>query len=166
MAKIEGQEASPPNCDAIKALVTTVTPQDEEKEKDSEEQIRNEKSDNTDNKTTKDQNDDSNDKNCKKSERKVQNLRKNIKDVIDESQLDATTLAAQRQESERLARVQEQQRLIREAQRQLAAENRRIRRNSKSFLCYKAEAQRMIQTPNPQSILTIPSSRNLVSVHL
>lgn len=55
-------------------------------------------------------------------ERKVQNLRKNIKDVLDESHLDATTLAAQRQESERLARVQEQQRLIREAQRQMAAE--------------------------------------------
>lgn len=55
-------------------------------------------------------------------ERKVQNLRKNIKEVIDESQLDATTLAAQRQESERLARVQEQQRLIRETQRQIAAE--------------------------------------------
>ena len=55
-------------------------------------------------------------------ERKVQNLRKNIKDVLDDSQLDATTLAAQRQESERLARVQEQQRQIREAQRQIAAE--------------------------------------------
>lgn len=55
-------------------------------------------------------------------ERKVQNLRKNIKDVIDETQLDATTLAAQRQESERLARLQEAQRLMRETQRQQAAE--------------------------------------------
>lgn len=55
-------------------------------------------------------------------ERKVQNLRKNIKDVIDDSQLDATTLAAQRQELERLTRVQEQQRIIRETQRQMAAE--------------------------------------------
>lgn len=57
-----------------------------------------------------------------KEERKVQNFRKNIKDVIDESQLDATTLVAQRLESERLARVQEQQRLIREEQRLIAAE--------------------------------------------
>lgn len=56
------------------------------------------------------------------NERKVQNLRKNIKDVIDDSQLDETTLAAQRQESERLARLQEQQRLVRENQRQMAAE--------------------------------------------
>lgn len=58
----------------------------------------------------------------KEKERKVQNMRKNIKDVLDESHLDATTLAAQRQESERLARVQEQQRLIRETQRQIVAE--------------------------------------------
>lgn len=55
-------------------------------------------------------------------ERKVQNLRKNIKDVLDDSQLDATTLAAQRLESERLARLQEAQRLMRETQRQMAAE--------------------------------------------
>lgn len=55
-------------------------------------------------------------------ERKVQNFRKNIKDLLDESQLDATTLSAQRQESERLARVQEQQRQTREVQRQIAAE--------------------------------------------
>ena len=69
-----------------------------------------------------DQNDESGEKIPQKIEKKVQNLRKNIKDVLDESQLDATTLAAQRQESERLARVQEQQRQIREAQRQIAAE--------------------------------------------
>lgn len=54
--------------------------------------------------------------------RKIQNLRKNIKDVLDESQLDATTLAAQRLESERLARLQEAQRIIRETQRQQQAE--------------------------------------------
>lgn len=54
--------------------------------------------------------------------RKVTNLRKNIKEVMDDNQLDASTLAAQRQELERLARVQEQQRIIREVQRQLALE--------------------------------------------
>lgn len=42
------------------------------------------------------------------------NVRRNIREVMDEKQLDASTLAAQRQESERLARVQEQQRIIRE----------------------------------------------------
>lgn len=48
------------------------------------------------------------------------NVRRNIREVMDEKNLDASTLAAQRQESERLARVQEQQRIIREVQRQIA----------------------------------------------
>jgi RAD54-like protein 2 len=56
------------------------------------------------------------------NERKVTNLRKNIREVMDDTQLDASTLAAQRQELERLARVQEQQRIIRDVQRQIAAE--------------------------------------------
>lgn len=42
------------------------------------------------------------------------NVRRNIREVMDEKNLDASTLTAQRQESERLARVQEQQRIIRE----------------------------------------------------
>lgn len=69
-------------------------------------------------------------------ERKVTNFRKNIKDVIDDSQLDAATLAAQRQESERLARVQEQQRIIREMQRQIAMEKQTSKTQQKimSFL--------------------------------
>lgn len=48
------------------------------------------------------------------SERKIGNLRRNIREVMDETQLDEATLAAQRQEMERLRRVQEQQRIIRE----------------------------------------------------
>lgn len=48
------------------------------------------------------------------SEKKLLNLRKNIREVMDENQLDEATLAAQRQELERLRRVQEQQRIIRE----------------------------------------------------
>lgn len=48
------------------------------------------------------------------AERKLLNLRKNIREVMDENQLDEATLAAQRQEMERLQRVQEQQRIIRE----------------------------------------------------
>lgn len=45
-------------------------------------------------------------------------MRKNIREVMDETKLDESTLAAQRQEVERLRRVQEQQRLIRDLQRQ------------------------------------------------
>ncbi|KAF5298194.1 hypothetical protein FQA39_LY02618 [Lamprigera yunnana] len=49
-------------------------------------------------------------------------LRRNIREVMDEAKLDESTLAAQRQEMERLQRVQEQQRFIREVQRQVAQE--------------------------------------------
>jgi len=41
-------------------------------------------------------------------------LRKNIREVMDETKLDETTLAAQREEAERLKRLQEQQRILRE----------------------------------------------------
>ncbi|GAB0087485.1 uncharacterized protein DMENIID0001_017940 [Sergentomyia squamirostris] len=54
--------------------------------------------------------------------RKVTNLRKNIREVMDDNQLDASTLAAQREELERLARVQEQQKIIRQFQRQIDAD--------------------------------------------
>lgn len=59
---------------------------------------------------------------------KVSNMRKNIREVMDDNQLDASTLAAQREELERLARVQEQQRMIREMQRQVVID----RQNSKT----------------------------------
>ncbi|XP_015123185.1 uncharacterized protein LOC107045422 [Diachasma alloeum] len=55
-----------------------------------------------------------------KSEKKLSNMRRNIREVMDETQLDEATLSAQRQEMERLRRVQEQQRIIREVQRQIA----------------------------------------------
>lgn len=71
---------------------------------------------------TKKGNDDSEDK------RKISNLRKNIREVMDDNQLDASTLAAQREELERLTRVQEQQRIIRDVQRQIALE----RQNNKT----------------------------------
>lgn len=60
--------------------------------------------------------------------RKISNLRKNIREVMDDNQLDASTLAAQREELERLARVQDQQRMIREMQRQIQLD----RQNSKT----------------------------------
>ncbi|XP_054274137.1 uncharacterized protein LOC128993992 [Macrosteles quadrilineatus] len=55
----------------------------------------------------------------KDAEKKLMNLRKNIREVMDETQLDEATLNAQRQEMERLRRVQEQQRIIREVNRQI-----------------------------------------------
>lgn len=50
------------------------------------------------------------------------NMRRNIREVMDETKLDEATLAAQRLEAERLQRVQEQQKLLRELQRQAAQE--------------------------------------------
>ncbi|XP_045511992.1 helicase ARIP4 [Pieris brassicae] len=68
--------------------------------------------------------DDSNKAEDEEDEKKLNssalNVRRNIREVMDEKNLDASTLTAQRQESERLARVQEQQRIIREVQRQIA----------------------------------------------
>lgn len=55
-------------------------------------------------------------------ERKGGMLRRNIREVMDETKLDESTLAAQRQEMERLRRVNEQHRFLREVQRQLAQE--------------------------------------------
>lgn len=54
-----------------------------------------------------------------KEEKKKSNMRRNIRDVMDETQLDEATLAAQRQEMERLRRVQEQQRVLREVPRNI-----------------------------------------------
>ncbi|XP_067628188.1 helicase ARIP4 isoform X2 [Eurosta solidaginis] len=64
-------------------------------------------------------------------ERKTANMRKNIRDVYDENQLDTNTLAAQREESERLARVAEQQKIIRETQRQAAVNRSFVRTQNK-----------------------------------
>lgn len=63
-----------------------------------------------------DENKDSEDKDDadKSGSNKAVNLRKNIRDVIDENQLDPATLAAQREEAERLKRVQEQQQRLKE----------------------------------------------------
>ncbi|CAH0749771.1 unnamed protein product [Diatraea saccharalis] len=83
------------------------------------------------------------------------NVRRNIREVMDEKNLDASTLAAQRQESERLARVQEQQRIIREVQRQIAI-NRQNKIHQKtlsllqggSSLLKKSGAGQKLNLPN------------------
>ena len=67
-----------------------------------------------------DENDDSASECETKAEKKLANMRRNIREVMDETQLDEATLSAQRQEMERLRRVQEQQKIIREVQRQIA----------------------------------------------
>ncbi|XP_014250667.1 uncharacterized protein LOC106667310 isoform X2 [Cimex lectularius] len=51
--------------------------------------------------------------------KKALNMRRNIREVMDENQLDEATLAAQRQEMERLRRVQDQQKYLRDVQRQM-----------------------------------------------
>lgn len=97
------------------------------------------------------------------AQRKVTNLRKNIKEVMDDNQLDASTLAAQRQELERLSRVQEQQRIIREVQRQIALE----RQNSKA----QARVMSLLQghtsllknaQPGTSTKITLPGSGGTV----
>ncbi|XP_055602196.1 uncharacterized protein LOC129750991 [Uranotaenia lowii] len=80
--------------------------------------------------------------------RKVTNLRKNIKEVMDDNQLDASTLAAQRQELERLARVQEQQRIIREVQRQLALERQTNKTEQKVMQFLQGHAS-ILKTQQP-----------------
>lgn len=80
--------------------------------------------------------------------RKVTNMRKNIKEVMDDNQLDASTLAAQRQELERLARVQEQQRIIREVQRQLALERQTNKTEQKVMQFLQGHAS-ILKTQQP-----------------
>lgn len=75
----------------------------------------------------------------KKVDRKVTNLRRNIREVMNESELDEETKAAQRQEMERLRRVQEQQKIIRDLQRQIMLQN-------------KAKG-RLMNLPNSSSLL-------------
>lgn len=51
--------------------------------------------------------------------KRMKNLRKNIREVMNENELDVETKAAQREEMERLMRVQEQQKMLKEMQRQI-----------------------------------------------
>ncbi|XP_052898483.1 uncharacterized protein LOC128305189 [Anopheles moucheti] len=89
--------------------------------------------------------------------RKVTNLRKNIKEVMDDNQLDASTLAAQRQELERLARVQEQQRIIREVQRQLALERQTNKTEQKVMQFLQGHAS-ILKSQQPSTSSTTASA--------
>lgn len=57
------------------------------------------------------------------AEEKKNHLRKNIRDVMNENNLDTTTLAAQREETERLARVADQQKSMREIRKHVVQKN-------------------------------------------
>lgn len=90
-----------------------------------------------------------------KSEKKLANMRRNIREVMDETQLDEATLSAQRQEMERLRRVQEQQRIIREVQRQIAIN----RQNNKA----QTRVISLLQGKQNQASTTISQSSSLSS---
>lgn len=100
-------------------------------------------------------------------ERKVSNLRRNIREVMDETQLDEATLAAQRQEMERLRRVQEQQRLMREV-----LVNKQItinRQNSKAQTRVVSLLQgnsSVLKSSTSTSAMSKPTSPNTVLVKL
>ncbi|XP_050090014.1 uncharacterized protein LOC126574092 isoform X2 [Anopheles aquasalis] len=94
--------------------------------------------------------------------RKVTNLRKNIKEVMDDNQLDASTLAAQRQELERLARVQEQQRIIREVQRQLALERQTNKTEQKVMQFLQGHAS-ILKPQQPSTSGTVPATSSVSS---
>ncbi|XP_059475353.1 helicase ARIP4 [Neocloeon triangulifer] len=61
----------------------------------------------------------------KEKKKRVKNLRKNIREVMNEDELDEETKAAQRQEMERLMRVQEQQKMLKEMQRKIMQEKQK-----------------------------------------
>ncbi|KAK6639775.1 hypothetical protein RUM43_008050 [Polyplax serrata] len=87
---------------------------------------------------------DGDDKNIDKSKVTNANLRKNIREVMDETKLDEATLAAQRQEAERLKRLQEQQRIIREVQRQIALNRQNQKSQNKVLSLLQGNSQTSI----------------------
>ncbi|CAK1604094.1 unnamed protein product [Parnassius mnemosyne] len=84
------------------------------------------------------------------------NVRRNIREVMDEKNLDASTLAAQRQESERLARVQEQQRIIREVQKQIAI-NRQNKIHQKTLSLLQGGSS-LLKKSGPGHKLNLPNT--------
>lgn len=104
-----------------------------------------------------------------KSEKKLANMRRNIREVMDETQLDEATLSAQRQEMERLRRVQEQQRIIREVQRQIAInrQNNKAQTRVISLLQGKQnQAGTTMISPSPSSSFPPATSPSSTQVRL
>lgn len=90
------------------------------------------------------------DKNIDKSKVTSANLRKNIREVMDETKLDEATLSAQRQEAERLKRLQDQQKIIRELQKQIVLN----RQNQK----FQGRVMSLLQGNSQTSILKTSST--------
>ncbi|EZA62216.1 Helicase ARIP4 [Ooceraea biroi] len=100
-----------------------------------------------------------------KSEKKLANMRRNIREVMDETQLDEATLSAQRQEMERLRRVQEQQRIIREVQRQIAI-NRQNKSQTRVISLLQGKQNQAGATTISQSTSSLPSSSTTSSTQV
>jgi hypothetical protein len=114
--------------------------------------------DSTKKKTKKEDGTEGNTSECElKSEKKLANMRRNIREVMDETQLDEATLSAQRQEMERLRRVQEQQRIIREVQRQIAI-NRQNKSQTRVISLLHGKQNQANATTISQSTSSLPSS--------
>ncbi|GLH05092.1 Uncharacterized protein GBIM_10708 [Gryllus bimaculatus] len=99
-------------------------------------------------------------------ERKVSNLRRNIREVMDESQLDEETLAAQRQEMERLRRVQEQQRIIREVQRQIALNKQNTKTQTRVISLLQGNSSILKQIPGTSTSSSSSSTSGGTQVRL
>jgi len=115
--------------------------------------------DSTKKKTKKEDGSEGNTSECElKSEKKLANMRRNIREVMDETQLDEATLSAQRQEMERLRRVQEQQRIIREVQRQIAINRQNNKSQTRVISLLHGKQNQANATTISQSTSSLPSS--------
>ncbi|XP_011062591.1 PREDICTED: uncharacterized protein LOC105150903 isoform X2 [Acromyrmex echinatior] len=105
-----------------------------------------------------------------KSEKKLANMRRNIREVMDETQLDEATLSAQRQEMERLRRVQEQQRIIREVQRQIAINRQNSKAQTRVISLLQGKQNQagstMISSSSPSSSFPSATSPSSTQVRL
>lgn len=105
-----------------------------------------------------------------KSEKKLANMRRNIREVMDETQLDEATLSAQRQEMERLRRVQEQQKIIREVQRQIAINRQNNKAQTRVISLLQGKQNQagttMISQSSPSSSFPSTTSSSSTQVRL
>ncbi|XP_039295723.1 LOW QUALITY PROTEIN: uncharacterized protein LOC111049654 [Nilaparvata lugens] len=98
--------------------------------------------------------------------KKNANFRRNIREVMDESQLDQATLNAQRQEMERLRRVQEQHRIIREVQKQIQMNKQNSKTETRVISLLQGNTSLVKASPTPAASAASSSSQNTVVVKL
>ncbi|CAH1394932.1 unnamed protein product [Nezara viridula] len=133
--------------------------------KEVEEEEEEEKDDDEDNESSKRKADDDEDSESKAKKKKMENegdadkkkisnLRRNIREVMDEAQLDEATLAAQRQEAERLRRVQDQQKYLREVQRQIQLNKQNTKTQSRVISLLQGGSTSLLKTS------AVPSSNS------